>query len=188
MESNIYKTIIGSFLTPIMLLTATAQDKVIEMNKGNQVSQYDYDNDGIVKARDRISLLPGFSYDASPDASLRVDEDMICPVNYLASAPDPDERDITANPVVGAINGNFDVTPSGAATYTIPINVPPGTNGMQPNLNLVYNNQSGNGILGKGWTIKGISAITRTSTTIYNDGFIDGVDFDNNDKFAFRGK
>jgi len=40
---------------------------------------------------------------------------------------------------VGTIDGAHSVNLSGAFTYTIPIKIPEGTMGMQPNLSLNYN-------------------------------------------------
>jgi RHS repeat-associated protein len=79
--------------------------------------------------------------------------------------------------VVGAIGGSVDVSGLGAATYTIPIDVPQGIGGIQPNLSINYNSQSGNGLLGWGWNLAGVSSITRTGADFYHDGFIKGVDF-----------
>lgn len=88
--------------------------------------------------------------------------------------------------VVGAIGGTVDVSALGGAVYTIPIQVPEGIAGMQPNLSIVYNSQSDNGLLGWGWNLGGMSAITRVGTTLYHDGFIHGVNFshDMNDRDA----
>ncbi|MDH5217180.1 MAG: FG-GAP-like repeat-containing protein, partial [Gammaproteobacteria bacterium] len=88
----------------------------------------------------------------------------------------------------GALEGQFSVSPTGAATYSIPIEVPPGINGMQPNLSLVYNSQAGNGMLGVGWSLAGLSQITRCPATLEQDGFIDPVDFDDNDRFCLDGQ
>ena len=88
--------------------------------------------------------------------------------------------------VVGAIPGEIDVSPMGAATYTIPIEVVPGTQGMQPNLSIVYNSFSGMGILGMKWNLAGLSAITRCGKIPYYDGDMTVVDFIE-DRFALDG-
>ncbi len=93
----------------------------------------------------------------------------------------------TQNNPVGTIGGVFNVSQTGAATYQIPIEVTPGTQGVQPNLSIVYNSQSGNGILGYGWNLSGISAITRAPQTIEQDGQVHGIDLSYKDRFAIDG-
>ncbi len=89
---------------------------------------------------------------------------------------------------VGVTDGQLAVSLTGAATYSIPILVPPGINGVEPKVSLNYNSQSGSGIAGYGWNILGVSAITRIASTKFHDNLIDGVDFDENDRFALDGQ
>jgi len=72
--------------------------------------------------------------------------------------------------VSGSIPGSYHVTDKGAGIYHIPIQTPPGTNQMQPNIAAEYNSQNSNGLLGKGWNVTGFSAITRHPRTIAQDG------------------
>jgi hypothetical protein len=51
----------------------------------------------------------------------------------------------------------------------IPITVPPGISGMKPELSINYNSNSGNGLLGVGFGLGGLSAIHRCSKIMGND-------------------
>lgn len=92
------------------------------------------------------------------------------------------------SPEIGNTTGELSVNLSGGATYNIPIIVPPGINNVTPNISLNYNSQSGNGIVGYGWNLAGISSISRVAATKYHDNFIDPVDFNNLDRFAIDGQ
>ena len=78
---------------------------------------------------------------------------------------------------VGAMGGTFSVSPMGGATYTIPIQVPQGVGGMEPQLSIVYNSQAGNGLCGYGTNLAGFSSITRVPKDIYHDGAAGGVKY-----------
>ena len=88
------------------------------------------------------------------------------------------QSELANSAVVGATPGSFRVSESGAAIYTIPLAVPPGTAGMAPTLSLNYNSQSGNGVLGVGWSLGGLSVIHRCPATIVQDGFKGGINYD----------
>lgn len=80
---------------------------------------------------------------------------------------------------VATASGSWSVTPSGSFSYTVPINVPTGRGNVQPTLALVYDSHTDNGLLGPGWTLRGIPAIERVQ-------FNRGIRFDGGDQFAFN--
>ena len=90
----------------------------------------------------------------------------------------------------GTVPGNHDVTGAGAARYTIPIAVPPGTNGMQPSLALTYSSQNlNNGLMGYGWTLSGAgAAINRCGQTLAQNGNLHAVDYTSEDRFCYQGQ
>ncbi len=88
---------------------------------------------------------------------------------------------------VGTIPAAADVDLSGAATYSIPIIVPPGTNGVQPSLSVVYNSLGGNGALGQGWSLAGLSSITRVNRDLIHDNLVNPIEANANDRFALDG-
>ncbi|MBA8889502.1 RHS repeat-associated protein [Dokdonella fugitiva] len=74
----------------------------------------------------------------------------------LAATP---ARDIESDRV-GSTAGQISVDQSGNAQYRIPLLTPRGAGGLTPDLALVYNSGSGDGLLGYGWQVQGFSAIT----------------------------
>jgi RHS repeat-associated protein len=87
----------------------------------------------------------------------------------------------------GRTPGSFSVSPTGAATYSIPMWEPPGTRGLQPNLSLDYNSRSPDGSLGPGWNVSGLSAITRCQKTVEQDGVDTPIALTSADVFCLDG-
>ncbi|WP_195332813.1 FG-GAP-like repeat-containing protein [Bacteroides salyersiae] len=143
-------------------------------------------------ARDYILLKPGFSYKANKEESFHAYTNpclLFPPSDNTYARPDGTiVGDASQGFVVGKIPGELNVNPSGAATYTIPISCPPGINGMQPNLSLVYNSQSGNGIAGWGWNLGGLSMISRVPKNYYYDNEKSGIIWDKYSPLALDGQ
>ncbi|WPP58349.1 SpvB/TcaC N-terminal domain-containing protein [Acinetobacter pittii] len=59
------------------------------------------------------------------------------------------------------LNGKTSVSPVGVLNHNIPLNIPPSLNGFVPPLSLNYSGESPDGILGFGWSVGGISAVSR---------------------------
>ncbi len=60
---------------------------------------------------------------------------------------------------------------TGTGNFTVPIALPPGRNGFQPQLNLVYSTGNGNGPFGLGWdlSIPGVNRLTSKGLPRYQD-------------------
>src|SRR5436309_8740476 len=55
---------------------------------------------------------------------------------------------------------------TGTGNFTVPIAIPSGRNGFQPQLNLVYSTGNGNGLFGLGWSLSIPSIARKTSKGI----------------------
>ena len=72
--------------------------------------------------------------------------------------------------LVGKTEGTFAVSPKGAATYTIPLTTPKGMSDFKPDLSLVYDSKDSCGIMGLGWSIKGMHTISKVNKCQHFDG------------------
>lgn len=106
-------------------------------------------------------VLTAPATDESPAVSITVSKD---PTRAIAVAIDPTLRPLDGL-AVGETEGSLAVTGDGSAAHTIPIVVPPGRAGMAPELALNYGSRGGNGPLGVGWSLAGLSQISRCPST-----------------------
>ena len=83
--------------------------------------------------------------------------------------------------------GQFSVSQNGTARYNYPIGVPPGIAGMSPELALSYDSGSGNGHIGMGWSLSGLSIVGRCATSMATDGKRGSVQYKSSDKFCLDG-
>lgn len=69
---------------------------------------------------------------------------------------------------------------TGTGNFSIPIDLPPGRNGFQPELNLVYSSGNGNGPFGLGWalSIPGVARKTARGIPQYHDAASDQKELD----------
>lgn len=104
---------------------------------------------------------------------------------------DPLHPDIPAVPnnfSVGSPKGELTVNGVGAAQYQLAIECPYG-GGLDPQISLTYNSQgNGYGLAGYGFTVTGISVITRGGKNLFYDNTIGGVTYTASDNLFLDGK
>jgi hypothetical protein len=90
--------------------------------------------------------------------------------------------------VAPAQQGQLSVSESGALVYALPIAVSPGVAGMEPKLSLTYSSQGGGSHAGMGWSLGGLSAISRCPKTPAQDGVRRAVRYDSGDSYCLDGR
>ena len=124
------------------------------------------------------SVLAGSSAAPSPNSTSDAAVSVLGSANavnqplYLSSGeqgPAPMAA-VVATTAAGRTPGTFEVSTSGAATYQIPLWTPPGIGDVHLNLAIAYNSRAGNGPMGQGWSLSGLSAISRCNKTWAQDG------------------
>ncbi|WP_231758684.1 PQQ-binding-like beta-propeller repeat protein [Microbulbifer elongatus] len=103
-------------------------------------------------------------------------------------APTVEDWELNISAQTGSLPGEFRVSESGAASYRIPLSLPAGTAGVAPEISLNYSSQSGNGLLGHGWAIGGLSAISRCRQTLGQDGRARPITWSGEDRFCLDGQ
>ena len=119
-----------------------------------------------------VHLLPQQGTDV---VHLHVDPSIIIPASYQSangtSSGGSGASLRTLNPglSVGSTAGSYNVNQCGGLGYTIPITLPPGTNGIKPSLSISYNSFGSNNLVGYGWGISGVSSIDRNKMDFYHN-------------------
>ncbi len=174
---------IHTIILMCLLTAAYGRPATIELNTtstGNQTCE---------EAMQWIEMLPNFNYTAPSEnmfiAKILKKDSIINPNNQLIDPNPPNEADHSST--VGYTDGYFDISSMGSTTYNVPIKTPLGIAGLEPGLSIVYNSHCGEGLLGIGWNISGISSITRIGKNKYFDNETLPVSFTNDDRFVLDG-
>ncbi len=141
------------------------------------------------QARNSITLVPNYSYNPNGGTlALEIVDPFIGDnIQYSYSVVNPETRSLNTSYLVGTTEGSLDVNALGASSYNIPLDLPAGPGGFTPSLSLAYSSNTNNGVVGYGWNIAGISAITRCPQTFYHDGATEAIDLTTSDRFMLDG-
>ena len=94
---------------------------------------------------------------------------------------------VDSAPNFGWTRGKFSVSDDGAAQYTLPLWMPRGRGNVAPALTLSYSSRHGQGPLGVGWSLGGLSSIAWCPRTFAQDGYSDGLHTDGTSALCLGG-
>ncbi|MCP4277825.1 MAG: hypothetical protein GY779_15880 [Gammaproteobacteria bacterium] len=83
----------------------------------------------------------------------------------------------------GITPASLSINPSGSVDYSVPLTLPSGINGLTPSLSIDYNSaSSGEGQLGVGFSLGGLSIISRCAHNTFQDAMVKPVSFDDTEQ------
>ena len=163
--------------------TGLHYDEVPNLPTGFRV--YDYDGDGdddLYFKGDKYTAEVWHEFDTSCISPM-TGEPALC----LSSTQDNSVKTLKPSNIVGVSSGNFRVSESGSASYSINISLPGGVSGTTPSLGLEYDSQRGDSVLGRGWSLTGLDSISRCRSTLVENGIATPLYWDRHDQFCYAG-
>ncbi|WP_444889778.1 HYD1 signature containing ADP-ribosyltransferase family protein [Microbulbifer sp. DLAB2-AA] len=130
----------------------------------------------LINDRSNTIYIDRIDNNGSDDLVIKSGNKYLADTAYLSVAGIPKtkrnliEPDTKSVNLAGTLSGAAAVSPSGAATYSLPLALPPGSSGHAPDLTLNYSSQGQNGAMGLGWGFSGLSVIRYCHRTLVHDG------------------
>lgn len=191
MKSHLLNTVIIAILSTLSPLYCLAQDEKDSIRIHHSDTIRNMTEEELLKYSDSIYHLMypqpteidnyGVNASRTDETPLRVINDFQNNTHVPSSVtPDHTKK-------VGEILVESGMTPTGAKTYNVPINVYAPEGGFAPSISLAYNSQQGNGVMGMGWSVGGLQFITRGNKSIYYDEETFGINMDIDDAFYLNG-
>jgi hypothetical protein len=143
-----------------------------------------------------LTVAPGFA-EAKTPAATPSPASRVSPVPSTADAAAPPlplppntivPTDNTAGESAGTSTGHFAVSPDGSSSFNYPIWAPQGRRGLEPALTIHYNSRTANGPMGVGWSLQGLSSISRCKADMARDGYNAPISFTPTDAFCLDGQ
>lgn len=164
-------------------------------SQGVTIHKQPYDTiTDITPAAEAAAIAASGSIPGTANANLILYGDLAGPSGTIptpASPAGPSVPPLSSYPGIDSIGttaGNFRVDESGAASYSVPIATAAGTSGVAPQITLNYSSSAGNGIAGQGWSIGGLSAISRCRQTYDQDRNVTAITFSASDRYCLDGQ
>ncbi|WP_444894462.1 RHS repeat-associated core domain-containing protein [Microbulbifer sp. TRSA001] len=130
---------------------------------------------GLVNDRSNSIYIDDVGGNGSDDLIIDSGSSLIADTAYLSVSGMPTTETELIEPelenanIAGSLSGTAAVSPSGAATYNLQLELPQGSGGHTPELSLGYSSQGRNGLMGLGWGISGLSVIRYCHRTLVHD-------------------